>query len=283
MTILVFGSSGQVGSELAKLEGMTCLSRVQADLTQPETCLAAIERLRPKAVINAAAYTAVDRAETETALAMQINAEAPGQIALRCAEMAVPFVHISTDYVFDGSGNAPWQPEDATAPVNAYGMSKAVGEKAVREAGGRHAILRTSWVHAATGANFVKTMLRLGQERDALSIVADQIGGPTSAKSIAKACSVIAGRLTEDHTASGTYHFSGAPDCSWADFAEEIFRQARINCTVRRIATADYPTPAKRPRNSRLDCRTTKAIFGLDRPDWRADLKNILTELEAAQ
>ena len=283
MTVLVFGQSGQVARALAGRSDVICLSRAEADLTQPDTCLAALERHRPAAVINAAAYTAVDKAEAELPLALQINGDAPGVIAERCAGMGVPMVQISTDYVFDGSGDQPWQPGDKTAPINAYGVSKEAGEKAVRAAGGTHAILRTSWVHAATGANFVKTMLRLGQEREAISVVADQVGGPTSAGSIAGACLTMAERLIADPAASGTYHFAGTPDCSWADFAEEIFRQAKVDCAVGRIPTADYPTPARRPLNSRLDCSSAQAVFGIERPDWRRDLHDILTALGAAK
>ncbi|WP_299832347.1 sugar nucleotide-binding protein, partial [uncultured Roseobacter sp.] len=192
----------------------------------------------------------------------------------------LPFVQISTDYVFEGGGTAPWQPDDPTGPLGVYGASKLGGERGVAGAGGRYAILRTSWVFSAHGNNFAKTMLRLGAERDALTIVADQIGGPTPARDIAAACMKMAQALKTDANTSGTYHFSGAPDVSWADFAREIFTQAGLAVDVTDIPTADYPTPATRPLNSRLDCATTETAFGIARPDWRAGLAEVLTGLK---
>ena len=232
-------------------------------------------------MINAAAYTGVDKAETETKEAFRVNSETPTAMAEAAAKRALPFVHISTDYVFDGSGETPWQIDDPTGPLGVYGASKLAGEQGVQAAGGTHAILRTSWVVSAHGNNFVKTMLRLGAERDALSIVADQIGGPTPARDIAAAVMEIAGQLSADPSKSGTYHFAGAPDVSWADFAREIFRQAGISCEVVDIPSSDYPTPAQRPLNSRMDNATTETVFGLKRPDWRNGLRDILNDLEA--
>jgi dTDP-4-dehydrorhamnose reductase len=279
MTILVFGHSGQVATELRAMAPVTALGRDAADLSDPDACAAAIRAHAPTAVINAAAYTAVDKAETDEALATTVNGTAPGAMAQACADLGIPFVHISTDYVFPGDGEKPWQPDDPTAPLGAYGRSKLKGEKAVRVAGGVHAILRTSWVVSAHGHNFVKTMLRLGAERDKLTIVADQIGGPTPARAIAQACLSIAEQLTADPARSGTYHFSGAPDTSWAGFARAIFEVAGLACTVEDIPTSAYPTPARRPLNSRLDCTATKAVFGIERPDWRAGLHDILSDL----
>ena len=181
MAILVFGTSGQVATELRGLAPVTALSRAQADLTYPAACAAAIHAHRPRAVINAAAYTAVDRAESEEALATIINADAPAAMARACSDLGIPFVHISTDYVFAGVGDRPLHPDAPTAPLGAYGRSKCLGEEGVRAAGGVHTILRTSWVVSAYGQNFVKTMLRLGAARDHLTVVADQIGGPTPA------------------------------------------------------------------------------------------------------
>jgi dTDP-4-dehydrorhamnose reductase len=215
-------------------------------------------------VINAAAYTAVDRAEEEEALAHAINAEAPATMARACATLGIPLVHISTDYVFDGSGESPRSPDAPTAPINAYGRTKLAGEEAIRASGVLHAILRTSWVFSAHGNNFVKTMLRLSDTRDALGIVSDQIGGPTPASAIAAACAKIASEISK----SGTYHFSGAPDTNWADFAREIFSQSNRDITVTGIATSDYPTPAKRPLNSRLDCASILTDFGIIKPSW---------------
>jgi dTDP-4-dehydrorhamnose reductase len=282
MRVLVFGSTGQVATELAGLDGVTCLGRDQADLTDPGACEAVIAGCDADAVINAAAYTAVDRAEDDRDTAMIVNAMAPTAMAAAAAVRGLPFVHISTDYVFDGAGTHAWQPEDATGPLGVYGASKLGGERGVAAAGGPHAILRTSWVFSAHGNNFVKTMLRLGAERDALSIVADQIGGPTPARDIAAACLAIASALRADPALSGLYHFSGAPDVSWAGFAREIFARAGLSVAVSDIPTADYPTPAKRPLNSRLDCRATAARFGIAQPDWRAGLTEVLADLNRA-
>ncbi len=283
MTILVFGKTGQVATELQRIakEGVTALGRDQADLSQPDQCAVAIRDLKPTAVINAAAWTAVDKAESEEDQAQIINGDAPKAMARACAGLNIPLVHISTDYVFDGGGQTPFKPGDETDPLGAYGRTKLAGEQGVREEGGTHAILRTSWVFSAHGANFVKTMLRLGADREALTIVADQIGGPTSARAIAEACLTIANQLQTTPDKSGTYHFSGAPDASWADFARAIFAKANLTCAVTDIPTSDYPTPAARPLNSRLDCTTTLDTFGIARPDWQAELDLVLSELGA--
>ena len=277
--ILVFGHTGQVATELRAMAEVTALGRDAADLSDPVACAAAIRAHSPTVVINAAAYTAVDRAEQEEALATTINGAAPGAMAEACAALGTPFVHISTDYVFAGDGDAPWHPEDPVAPLGAYGRSKLVGEEAVRSTGGCHAILRTSWVVSAHGSNFVKTMLRLGAERDRLTIVADQIGGPTPARAIAAACLSIADQLIADPSKRGIYHFSGATDTSWADFARAIFDEAGLGCAVEDIPSSAYPTRARRPLNSRMDCGTTEAVFGIARPDWRAGLRDIIEEL----
>jgi len=284
MKILVFGHSGQVATELRALDGddveITALARADADLTNPTACAAAIEAHAPDAVINAAAYTAVDKAESDAETAQFINAEAPAAMARTCAAHDIPFVSISTDYVFSGAGDTAWKPGDATNPQGVYGRTKRAGEIAIVKAGGRYAILRTSWVVSAHGNNFVKTMLRLGAEREALTIVADQIGGPTGAAEIAEACITIAKALVSEPEKSGIYHFSGSPETSWADFARAIFDTAKIPCAVTDIPSSDYPTPAKRPLNSRLDCSSTKAAFGVSRPDWRKSLTHILTQLD---
>lgn len=278
MSLLAFGQTGQVAQELARL-GVRTLSRAEADLSNPQACADAIAASDAKAVINVAAYTAVDRAETEEALAHTINAAAPAAMALACKAKGIPLVHISTDYVFDGQGTGAFQPTDPTAPLGAYGRTKLAGEDAVRAAEIPYAILRTSWVFSAHGANFVRTMLRLGAERDALTTVADQIGGPTSARALASACVTIAEALQQDPSKSGTYHFAGAPDVSWADFAREIFDEAGLSVAVQDIPSSDYPTPAARPLNSRLDCRSTTETFAINRPDWRADLHDVLSEV----
>jgi dTDP-4-dehydrorhamnose reductase len=277
--ILVFGETGQVARELAIQASVLTLSRDKADLADPAACAAAIRLRRPRVVINAAAWTAVDRAETEEAAATVINGDAPGAMASACADLGIPFVHISTDYVFDGSGTAPWTPDAPTAPLGAYGRSKLQGEEAVRAAGGAHVILRTSWVFSAHGANFVKTMLRLGAERPTLRVVADQIGGPTPAAAIAAACLAIGDRLATTPALSGTHHFAGAPDISWAGFARAIMTAANLPAEVEDITTADYPTPAQRPANSRLDCSALARDFGIPRPDWHAGLADVLATL----
>ena len=278
--ILVFGKTGQVATELQLSSGVMALGRDDVDLSNPKVCAAAIREHSPKAVVNAAAYTAVDRAEDEEHLATVINGDAPTAMAIACAELGIPLVHISTDYVFNGTGDAPYLPEDAPEPQNAYGRSKLAGEQGIRSSGAVYAILRTSWVVSANGSNFMKTMLRLSKTRDALNVVSDQIGGPTPARDIAAACLQIANQLIQDTTKSGTYHFSGAPDVSWAEFATEIFAQADKLVTITSIPTADYPTPAKRPLNSRMECRLTEQVFRIKRPQWKKGLKGILTDLE---
>lgn len=279
MNILVFGQTGQVARELGVHEGVTCLDRVAADLEDPGACAALIAQRCPDAVINAAAYTAVDKAEEEEARACVINGDAPRAMARACADLGVPFVSISTDYVFSGAGNQPQQVDDPTGPLGAYGRSKLRGEQQVQAAGGAFAILRTSWVVSAHGHNFVKTMLRLGAERDALTIVADQIGGPTPARDIAAACMEMVRQLADDPGKAGVYHFAGQPDVSWADFARETFSISGLSCAVTDIPSSDYPTPAKRPLNSRLDCATLEAVFGIKRPNWQAGLRDIVQEV----
>ncbi|MFP1644209.1 dTDP-4-dehydrorhamnose reductase [Pontitalea aquivivens] len=281
MTILVFGKTGQVATELQAQAEVLALGRDRADLADPDACAHAIRETAPRAVINAAAYTAVDRAEDEEPLATTINAAAPRAIAAACADLGIPLVHISTDYVFSGTGSAPFAPDHARGPLGAYGRSKLAGEEAVRASGAVHAILRTSWVFSAHGQNFLKTMLRLSETRDSLRVVDDQIGGPTPAFAIAEACLEIADALIADPSKSGIYHFSGAPDVSWYGFAAEIFRQANRPVTLTGIPSAEYPLPAARPQNSRLDCSATTAAFGIPRPDWRDHVGQILTQMAA--
>lgn len=279
--ILVFGKTGQVARELARAcPEAVFLGRAEADLCDPAGCSARIRELRPRAVINAAAYTAVDRAEAEEDLAQVVNGAAPGAMAQACAELDVPFLHVSTDYVFDGTGTRPWTPQDAVNPVNAYGRSKLAGERAVTAAGGQAAILRTSWVFSAHGNNFVKTMLRLSETRDALSVVADQIGGPTPARGIAQALLTMAQAMAEGQ-GGGIYHYAGAPATSWACFARETFALAGRAVTVTDIPSADYPTPAARPMNSRMDCRGLETDFGIKQPDWKAALAEVIHEVSA--
>lgn len=279
MKILMFGQTGQVATEVQRQSDVIALGRDVADLCDVDALRAAIRHHRPDVVINAAAYTAVDRAEEEEALALAVNGVAPGVMAQECAAQDIPFLHVSTDYVFDGSGTAPWTALDSVDPQNAYGRTKLAGEVAVRAAGGNHAILRTSWVFSAHGANFVKTMLRLGETRDALNVVGDQIGGPTPAADIAATLLDMARQMVNGQQ-GGTYHYAGTPAASWANFATEIFAQAGANVTVTGIPTSEYPTPASRPLNSRMDCGSLREDFKIAAPDWKDGLRRVLAELQ---
>ena len=281
MKLLVFGQTGQVARELARIApDAIFLGRGEADLTNPAACASAIAATDAQAVINAAAYTAVDKAEADEVTACIVNGDAPAAMARAAALRGLPFLHISTDYVFDGTGDQPFAPDHPTLPQNAYGRSKLAGELGVRAAGGNALILRTSWVVSAHGANFVKTMLRLGRDRESLNVVADQIGGPTPAAAIAEAL-ITAARAMANGARGGTHHLSGAPDTSWADFARAIMAKAALPCRINDIPTADYPTPARRPLNSRLDGRSLETAFGITRPDWRQGLAAIVKELDA--
>lgn len=282
MKLLVFGKTGQVARELARaipadMEARF-LDRQAADLGVPDQCAAAIAESDADIIINAAAWTAVDQAEADEDTATLVNGLSPGAMAQAAAKRGKPFLHISSDYVFDGHGSAPFQPADPTGPLGAYGRSKLAGEQHVAAAEGSFLILRTSWVFSAHGSNFVKTMLRLGAERDRLTVVNDQIGGPTPAGAIAQA---LLGAACAMHKGApgGIYHFSGAPDVSWADFARAIMETAGLSCAIENITTADYPTPAKRPANSRLDCSDFKQDFNMDRPQWQAGLEEVVREL----
>lgn len=276
--ILVFGKTGQVALELQRQREVTALGRDQADLSDPQSCAAIIADLKPSVVINAAAYTAVDKAEEEEALAQTINAAAPGAMAGACVHLDIPFLHVSTDYVFDGTGTRAWTESDPVSPQNAYGRTKLAGEQAVRASGARHIILRTAWVFSAHGANFVKTMLRLSETRDALTVVDDQIGGPTPAAEIAATLLTLADHM-RNGAEGGTYHYAGAPHTNWADFARAIFAEADRAVTVTGIPSTDYPTPAKRPLNSRLDCAKLASDFGIRPANWKAGLAAVLKDL----
>lgn len=284
MRLGVFGTTGQVATELQRRvpEHVTLemIGRNQADFNIPDSVYSCARALRVDAFINAVAYTQVDRAEEEPNVANAVNGVSVGALAEAAAESGTPLVHLSTDYVFDGTGDVARAPDAPAHPLGQYGRSKLLGETLLKERGACAAIVRTSWVFSAHGGNFVKTMLRLGRERDRLTIVGDQIGGPTPAAAIADMCFEIADALSKGH-AGGTHHFSGAPDVSWADFAREIFRQAGLGCDVVDIPTTDYPTPAQRPLNSRLDCSTLTTEFGIARPDWREGLKDVLKDLQA--
>ena len=282
MKIAVFGETGQVASELIRRApaGVTLdiYGRNRAEFMVPDLVRDVARKVDADVIINAAAYTAVDRAETEPEVANVVNGVSVRALAEAAAEKDIPLLHVSSDYVFDGSGDTPRRPEDPTAPLSAYGRSKELGERGVIESNARHTILRTSWVFSAHGGNFVKTMLRLGSTSTELTVVADQIGGPTPAAAIADALYVAAQAMVDGHN-GGLYHFSGAPDASWADFAREIFRQADLPARVRDIPTTEFPRPAPRPLNSRLDCTSLERDFGVLRPDWKAGLADVLRDL----
>jgi dTDP-4-dehydrorhamnose reductase len=282
MSVLVFGKTGQVARELQARAPVVAIGRDEADLSDPSACEAAVTAFSPSAVINAAAYTGVDKAEEDEELATIVNGRAPTAIARACKRLDIPFVQISSDYVFDGSGNQLWRPSDPPNPINAYGRSKLVGENGLTEAGGRFAVLRTSWVFSSRGHNFLKTMVRLSETRAELQVVNDQFGGPTPAAAIAEACLTIAQTLQWDAGKAGIYHFSGAPDVSWADFARVIMAAVGKDVSIKGIPTSEYPTPAARPLNSRLDCSSTIETFNLTRPDWRKATEEILDTLEIA-
>lgn len=276
---LCFGEYGQVASELRSFSDVATVSRKEADLTNPESCEAVIHQFNPNAVINAAAYTLVDDAENEEELATVINGHAPAFMARACAQLQIPFVHVSSDFVFDGTGSDGRMPEDRTAPQNAYGRSKENGEKGILAYGSTFAIIRTSWVFSSVGNNFVKTILRLAKKEKSLSVVGDQIGGPTPARDVAKACYQVAKRLIEEPDLSGIYHFSGTPDISWHGFAEEILRLAGENVNLSCIKSEEFKTRARRPLNSRLNCQSFCEKFGIEQPNWEIELNSIVTEL----
>ncbi|WP_282295836.1 dTDP-4-dehydrorhamnose reductase [Stenotrophomonas sp. PS02289] len=294
--ILLFAGNGQLGQELlralAPLGSVIATTRSGqladgtpceiADFNEPEALAALLDRVRPDWVVNAAAYTAVDRAEEDRDAAWRANAEAPGVIARWCAAAGAPLVHYSTDYVFDGQGTRPYREDDATAPLGVYGASKLAGEEAIRAAGGRHLIFRTAWVYASHSANFLRTMLRVGAERDVLRVVADQVGTPTPAALIAD---VTAQVLQHPGTLSGTWHLTPNGETSWHGFAEAIFAAAVAQGVLERapkvepITTAEYPTPAKRPAYSHLDVSKLESDFDIRLPSWQQGLSGVIAQI----
>lgn len=285
--ILITGGSGQVGHCLkAQLEGCAELSipdSTALNIADRRSVRQAVETFRPDYIINAAAYTAVDKAESDAERAFAVNRDGARHLAEAAEAAGAAMLHISTDYVFDGAGGAPYDEAAPTAPQNIYGASKLAGEQAVLAACRRAVVMRTSWVFGAHGQNFVKTMLRLGRERDSLGIVADQYGAPTAAADIAAALITIVRRHTPEQLAerAGIYHYCGSPYASWFEFAEIIFAEAAAQGvlvkipTVKPIATADYPTPAKRPADSRLDCGKIRTVFGIGPCDWHSALSDL--------
>jgi dTDP-4-dehydrorhamnose reductase len=289
MNILVFGAGGQVGSALLRTwwpagTRVTGLSHAEADIGNAAAIAAAFNTGQWDVAINAAGHTAVDKAESEPAVALRINGEGPGLLAAECAKRGAALFHVSTDYVFDGTKRTPYAESDQPAPLGIYGASKLAGERAVAEKLDRHIILRTSWVFSATGVNFVKTMLRLAAAGREIRVVKDQIGGPTPAVDIAEVLAQIAARLKAGPIAWGLYHYCGAPAVSWYEFARSIFAlQAKATgqeIPVTPIDTADYPTAARRPANSRLDCAKVRDAFGIEQKPWQAGLESAMKVLE---
>ncbi len=294
MRIAVTGQSGQV--VLAMLERaplgvtVTALGRPELDLERIETIGLAITASRPDVIVNAAAFTAVDLAESQEETALLVNGAAAGEVAKAAAMLGVPVIQISTDYVFDGALALSYREDDPVGPISAYGRSKLAGEQAVAAATDNHAILRTAWVYSPFGKNFVKTMLRLAETRDEIGVVADQAGCPTSALDIADAIFAVARNLVErpdDAGLRGLFHMGAQGEAVWADVAEAIFAQRAAHggspVSVRRIATRDYPTPALRPANSRLDCSKLAAAHGVTLPDWHVSLASCVTRLLTEQ
>lgn len=305
---LVVGGNGQLGRELRRsmgrcgevvaatrdgrldaLDGGQAGTCIAADLAHPGELSALVREVAPTAVLNAAAYTAVDRAESDAAAAFRVNAQAPGALADACAAAGIPLVHYSTDYVFDGLGTRPYREDDPTAPLGVYGASKLAGEQAVRSAGGSHLIFRTAWVYAAHGHNFLRTMLRLGAEREELRVVADQLGTPTPAALIAEVTAVaLTKALAGDAPDTGTWHLVAGGQTTWHGFAEAIFAGAVARGLlphaprVLPIGTAEYPTPAQRPAYSRLDTSRLSGDFGVELPGWNDGLERVLDGMAIA-
>jgi dTDP-4-dehydrorhamnose reductase len=278
--VLVTGGTGQLASALAAAKGMVRVGRPTFDFDRPETIEVTLRAARPRLVVNAAAYTAVDAAETDIGAAYRANADGPAILAQLCAAADVPLIHVSTDYVFAGAKPTPYRETDPVGPQGVYGASKLAGEAAVRDAGGKTIILRTAWVYAPTGKNFVRTMLTAGKTRDRLTVVGDQHGCPTTAQDLAGAILAIIARIDQtgwQPAYSGIFHAAGAGETTWFGLAVATFEEAaRYGVKIPQvapIATADWPTPAKRPANSRLDCGKLNTVFGVTMPHWRDSLR----------
>ena len=291
MNILLLGKNGQVGWELqrslAVLGQVTALGHGEADFTQPQAVAQAVRALCPDVIVNAAAHTAVDKAESEPGRARLLNATTPGMLAEEAARLGAWLVHYSTDYVFDGSGSRPWRETDAPAPLSVYGATKLEGERLIQQSGCRHLILRTSWVYAARGGNFAKTMLRLAQERERLTVIDDQWGAPTGADLLADVTAHAIRHLQQRPQDGGLYHCVAGGETTWHSYAKYVVEHARqaqsaINIKATEIApvpTSAFPTPAARPHNSRLDTIKLQATFGLRLPEWQQGVARMLTEI----
>lgn len=295
MKILLLGKGGQVGWELQR--SLVLLGEVialdfdspaplAADFSDPDSLAATIRAVSPQVIVNAAAHTAVDKAETEPELAHVINAVGPGVLAREAAMLGAWLVHYSTDYVFDGSGSQPWQESSPTGPLSVYGRTKLEGEEAVRKSGCKHLVFRTSWVYAARGGNFAKTMLRLAKERDRLSVIDDQVGAPTGADLLADLTALALQRVRNDAALGGTYHAAAAGETSWHGYAKHVIESARalgqpirvLPEAIEPIPTSAYPTPARRPLNSRLDTSKLRHAFGVTLPQWQSGVDRMLSE-----
>jgi dTDP-4-dehydrorhamnose reductase len=293
MRIAVTGRHGQIAQALSdraagSTEQILLLARPEIDLTRPAELEATLIGLEPDAIVNAAAYTAVDQAETEPDLAAAINAEGAAAVARAAAKLGVPIVQLSTDYVFDGSGDRPYREDDPTGPLGVYGVSKLAGERAVAQAAPDHAILRTSWVYSPFGRNFVRTMLALARQRNEVRVVCDQVGAPTSALDIADGVIGVVHNLLAESARSdlrGVFHMTAAGTATWTEFAEAIFALSRAaggpSATVIPIPTTEYPTPARRPANSRLDTSLLANVHGIRLPHWRQSLQPCIERLLA--
>ena len=295
MNILLLGCGGQVGWELQR--SLAVLGRVTAldhdsrthcgDFANPQGVAETVRALRPQVIVNAAAHTAVDKAEGEPELARLLNASTPGVLAEEAARLKAWLIHYSTDYVFDGSGSTPWREDDAPAPLSVYGATKLEGEQLIRQSGCQHLILRTSWVYAARGGNFAKTMLRLGAERERLTVIDDQWGAPTGADLLADVTAHAIRHLQARPQDGGLYHCAAGGEATWHSYAKYVFDQARqaspaINLAVQEVApvpTSSFPTPARRPHNSRLDTQKLQRTFGLTLPPWQQGVARMLAEI----
>ncbi|MDB4133267.1 dTDP-4-dehydrorhamnose reductase [Amylibacter sp.] len=279
MKVLLFGKTGQVAKELCNRPNVTAIGRDTADFTKPKKIIEIVKSTDADIIINAVAYTAVDLAEDEFQLANIVNGTTVTEIAKVAAKRNIPFLHISSDYVFNGNGSSSWKTNDPTNPQNSYGRSKLIGESGILAAAGPYVILRTSWVFSSHGNNFVKTMVRLASNNPKLSIVNDQVGGPTWAVDIANTLWKIASDFYAGNGTTGIYHFTGKPNSSWANFAAEIFLQTEQDIKIEHVLTKDFLTKAKRPLNSRLDCSSLKRDYGIEQPEWRKGLSNVLNNL----
>tara|TARA_B110000008_G_C16915251_1_gene542407 strand:- start:351 stop:1199 length:849 start_codon:yes stop_codon:yes gene_type:complete len=277
--ILLFGSTGQVGSTFLEKAEIETVNRSEANLENPVSCFEKILESQPDLVINAAAFTSVDAAEEQKELVTLVNGVAPVEMSKAAANLNIPFIHLSSEYVFSGEGQAPWCPTDIMAPLNTYGRSKQMAEHGIKLVGGVHVILRTSWVFSDQNDNFVKKILKLAKSNNNLSVVSDQIGGPTAADDVSEAILKIGKMIIENKALSGTYHYSGREDINRANFAREILSQAGEETIVTDVLSSTFQPNADRPLNSRLDCSKTFDTFGIERPDWKHGLHNVLCRL----